>query len=303
MMRTLSVVIPHYGDPEPTLALVESLRRQRGAGDFEIVIADDCSPYPLPEGDGYRLVRRATNGGYGSACNAGAAIVTGDDILFLNSDLSIADDFIAGLRAAAEPWLPAVVGPRIIQDGRTVPVARRWPRAQHHVIEWLMPLARFHGRSSYERLAGTDLGAWRSRHAVVTDWVVGVAHLVPSDQFRAVGGFDEGFFMNCEEVDLHRRLYMECGVRAVYLPKVCASHAGGGSSDPAKRVGWVTDSRFAYAHKWRWDIRLGLGMMAATGINLVWNAARRLRGGEVEPLAEVRRQVAILRHAWMGRKR
>lgn len=303
MTRTLSIVIPHYGDPAPTLDLVSSLRHQEGAGDVEIIVADDCSPLPLPEGDGYRLVTRTANGGYGSACNSGAAVATGDDILFLNSDLSIAADFLARLRVAAEPWLPAVVSPGIIQNGQAVPVARRWPRAHHHVLEWLIVLARFHGWRKYERLAGTDVVAWDSDGPVLTDWVTGVAHLVPTEQFRAVGGFDERFFMNCEEVDLHRRLHLECRVPVVYLPQVSARHVGGGSSDPARRIGWVTDSRFRYAHKWGWDRRLLVGMTVATTINFAWNAIRRVAGRDAHPIEEFQRQVASVRHAWRGRAR
>lgn len=302
MTRSLSIVIPHFGDPQPTLTLVESLCQQRDAGDFEVIVVDDCSPRPLPEGSGYRLVHRSTNGGYGSACNSGAEVATGDDILFLNSDLSIDAGFVGELRAAAEPWLPAVVSPRIVQDGRTVPIARRWPKAQYHVIEWLVPLARFHGGAIYERLVGTDVEAWRSGIPAVTEWVAGVAHLVPVEQFKAVGGFDEGFFMNCEEVDLHRRLHLECGLPAVYLPQVSASHVGGGSSDPAKRIGWVMDSRFRYSRKWGWDGRLLLGMIAATGINWVWNFARGLLGRKVDAGAEWKFQIAAVLHGWAGRK-
>lgn len=302
MTRTLSIVIPHYGDSEPTLALLESLRHQCGAGDFEIIVADDCSPDPFPEGPGYQLVRRPDNGGYGSACNSGAARAVGEDILFLNSDLSIDAGFVGELRAAAEPWLPAVVSPKIVQDGRTVPLARRWPRTRYHVIEWLVPFARFHGGATYERLVGTDVEAWRSDSPAVTDWVAGVAHLVPAEQFRAVGGFDQRFFMNCEEVDLHRRLHLEYRVPIIYLPQVSASHIGGGSSDPEKRIGWVTDSRFRYARKWGWDCSLLVGMTAATCANWVWNSVRRIVGRKVDARAEWERQISAVRHGWAGRK-
>jgi GT2 family glycosyltransferase len=171
------------------------------------------------------------------------------------------------------------------------------------VLEWLVPLARFHGRQGYERLVGTDIAALHSEGPVLTDWVTGVAHLVPAEQFRAVGGFDEGFFMNCEEVDLHRRLHLECRVLVVHLPQVSARHVGGGSSDPARRIGWVTDSRFRYAHKWGWDRRLLVGMTAATGINLVWNVVRRAGGRDTHPVEEFRGQMAAVRHAWAGRTR
>ena len=40
MPEPLSVVIPHYGDPGPTLRLVELLQRQIGGHDIEIIVSD-----------------------------------------------------------------------------------------------------------------------------------------------------------------------------------------------------------------------------------------------------------------------
>ena len=77
-MNLLSVVIPHYGAPEPTLALVNQLTTQAGALQLEIIVSDDCSPDPFPRADAYKLVRRTENGGFGSALNSGAAVATGD---------------------------------------------------------------------------------------------------------------------------------------------------------------------------------------------------------------------------------
>ena len=70
----ISAVIPHYGDIGPTWGLVESLQRQQGVLNLQIIVADDASPVPFPSGEGYELVRREKNGGYGSACNSGAAL-------------------------------------------------------------------------------------------------------------------------------------------------------------------------------------------------------------------------------------
>ena len=65
------MVIPHFGDPAPTLALIEQLLGpdSSGAG----VVTDDASPTPFPEHE--RTGRRPTaeNGGFGANVNSGAA--------------------------------------------------------------------------------------------------------------------------------------------------------------------------------------------------------------------------------------
>src|SRR5690349_6662390 len=70
--RSLSVVVPHYGSPAPALALLRMLRAQEGDLDLQVIVVDDCSPEPFPERPGLHVVRRAVNGGFGSAVNAGA---------------------------------------------------------------------------------------------------------------------------------------------------------------------------------------------------------------------------------------
>ena len=82
----VSVVIPHYGDPAMTVALASRLL-QHGAGrPLEVIVADDASPSPCPDIPGARVVRRAVNGGFGSAVNDGARQARMDWLLVLNSD-------------------------------------------------------------------------------------------------------------------------------------------------------------------------------------------------------------------------
>lgn len=290
----ISVVIPHYGDAAPTLALVTQLLPQLG-GVHEIVVADDCSPTPFPATDGVRIVRRVSNGGFGAAVNSGAAAASGDLLLILNSDLDVRPTFVADLLAAASPWLPCVAGPRIVDPaGHVAPTARHFPTVGHQVVEWLTPLARWRDARVLHEAVGHDLTAVTADSATPTDWLVGAALLLPTTAFREVGGFDEQFHMNSEEVDLQRRL-RERGVPSVYLPTVTVTHEGGGSSDPAKRREWLVASRWCYAEKWGGVPALKAGLTAATAANLLWNLGRRALGRDTRPLATARYELSLIR--------
>ena len=289
----VTVVVPHHGDPTPTLATIGDLLGQATDCAVEVVVVDDCSPEPFPDVDGVTVVRRATNGGFGSAVNSGAALATQPLLLVLNSDVALTATFVDDLVAAAEPWMPAVVGPLLLDaEGRPSNSARHFPTVGHQTVEWLTPLARFRNRRVLHEAVGHDTRAVPGAILPV-DWVVGAALLLPTEAFRMVGGFDEGFFMNSEEIDLQRRL-REHGIPTVFVGTVPLTHVGGGSSDPAARRRWLVQSRLRYAGTWGGRRRLAASLTAATAVNAVVNTGRRLAGRDVDPVATAREELRLI---------
>ncbi|MFV0451002.1 MAG: glycosyltransferase family 2 protein [Propioniciclava sp.] len=288
----LSIVIPHFGDPAPTVALVESLRPQ--LADAEIIVVDDCSVTPFGDLTGAHVVRRTRNGGFGATCNSGAGVAQGAYLLFLNSDLEVGPTFVDDLVSAAAPYQPCVASPRMIDDsGATAATARAFPRTRHHVAAWLTPLARWRDTDAWHRAVGHDTATLRATSIAATDWLVGAALLIPRPDFEAVGGFDERFYMNSEEIDLQRRLRNR-GLPALWVPSVSVHHAGGGSSDATRRRAWLTASHLRYAEVWGNPSRLRVALTAATLANLAWNAGRRALGREVHPLQTARDELALI---------
>lgn len=288
---TVSVVVPHHGDPAPTLALVEQLLAQTHP--VQVVVADDASPVPFPTVDGVEVVRRATNGGFGANVNSGAAAATGDAMLVLNSDLDLEPTFVADMVAAARTHPHSVLAPRMVDEhGTEAWVGRDFPRTRHHAAAWLTPLARFRETTAWHRAVGHDVRAHSAEREV--DWVVGAAMWIPLEDFRAVGGFDERFFMNSEEVDLQRRL-RERGLRVVALRSPTVVHAGGGSSPSESRRRWLVEGHLLYADKWGSRRALQAALVAATGVNLTVNAARRAAGADVRPVEVARSEMSMIR--------
>lgn len=298
----VSVVIPFHGDPAPTVRLIEQLLGQRPAAPHEIIVADDASPVAFPSGEGWVVLRRTRNGGFGSAVNTGAAGATGELLLILNSDLTVGPGFVAEFVAAAAPWQPAVASPGLDEPGRPNAAARLWPRCRHHVAAWLAPLARLHENRRLGWLQGHDTRACAATTAVVTDWVVGAALLVPRGEFMAVGGFDEDFFMNSEEIDLQRRLQQR-QVRAVYLPTVRVGHVGGGSTERQSRRLWLVEGWMRYQRKWGRPRALRWALIAASYANYGWHRLRMLRGMDVDARATLAAELGVIRAAWQRASR
>ncbi len=291
-MHCISVIVPHYGDPEPTLSLLAALARQDGELELQLIVSDDLSPEPFPAVAGVEVVRRSVNGGFGSAVNSGVAAAKHPHVLVLNSDVRIGPRFVADLVEAAVPWQPALVSPRVLEvDGSDAWVGRRFPTVGQQVQEWLTPLVRFHERAAWHRAVGHDVAA--HGHTAVVDWVVGAAMLIPTDVFAEVGGFDERFHMNSEEVDLQRRLAL-LGVRSVVVSQPSLVHEGGGSTSADRRRRWVVSSRLRYSDKWGGRRRLQASLTLATAVNFAVNGVRRLAGRNMDPLAVARDELDLI---------
>ncbi len=290
-IQTVSAVVPHYGDPTPTLALLDQLADQTYP--VQVIVADDASPTPFPDREGVEVVRRQSNGGFGANVNSGASAATGDALLVLNSDLTVEPTFVADLVAAARHHPGAVLSPRVVDEhGQEAWTGRDFPRIRHQAAAWLTPLARWRHTSAWHRAVGHDVRAHSTEAEV--DWVVGAVMWIPLEEFRAVGGFDERFFMNSEEVDLQRRLRAR-GVPSIALRSPTVVHAGGGSSPSDSRRRWLVDGELSYAEKWGSKRALQVALASTTGANFVVNAARRAAGRDVRPVDIARSELAMIK--------
>lgn len=304
MTSRIGVVIPVHGEIEPVRRLLDSLigaSVPEADTPAQIVVVDDASPTPLDGAglpSGVELIRRERNGGFGAAVNTGLGALTTPYAVVLNSDLELPAHFLRDLITHAEPVQPAVVGCRNQSpDGASGYAARYFPTIRHQVIEWLVPLASLRDRDALHRAVGHDLAAERGRGMVPVDWVSGAMLLLPLEQVRAVGGFDEGYFMYTEEVDLQLRLARR-GVPRYLDADLVVTHVGGGSSGgEARRRRWLVGARMRYARKHGNVHLLRAGMTAASIVNLVWNTGRRLAGRAVDPLAVAREELWLIHRA------
>lgn len=301
-MPHLSVLIPFYGDPADTLNLIEQLRAQATGLSVEIVVSDDASPVPFPPVEGVNLVRRETNGGFGANVNTGVAATQGQWVLILNSDLTLPAHFLADmLEAAEEESLKAgqgvMLSPHITgHKGESQWVGRAFPQTRHHAWEWFTPAARFRSTPFWHSMVGHDLACTTGSRAE-PDWLMGACMMLRKEDFEAVGGMDERFFMNSEETDLQRRL-AAYGIKRIFRGDIVVEHVGGGSSGAsAQRRQWVLDSRFIYNAKWGEGRHLARALRGVTLANFLFNAIRAVRNRAVTPYATLREELAYIKKA------
>jgi hypothetical protein len=111
--------------------------------------------------------------------------------------------------------------------------------------------------------------------------------MVRRDLLEALGGFDEGFFMYCEDKDLCRRI-RAAGYDVRFEPEAVARHEGGASAPRASLLPVLAESRVRYARKHSGRVtaaaeRAGVGLGALTHM-VVSKGGRAARSGHASAL-------------------
>ncbi len=178
---------------------------------------------------GATLLRVGANLGYGGAMNRAIQSLPAsvDFVVICNPDVRLTAGSIGALvAAAASDVTVGSAGPRILnEDGTTYPSARSLPSLRTGVGHALFagvwptnPWTRSYHRDEADPDVGRDTG-----------WLSGSCVLVRRSAFDSLDGFDEGFFMYFEDVDLGYRL-IRAGWRNRFVPESRVVHTGGHST-------------------------------------------------------------------------
>jgi len=235
------------------------------------------------------VVRRRTNGGFALACNEGMSVGSARYVLFVNPDAVVSEQAVTTLAAAldSDPRLGAVA-PRIEHpDGSLAYSLRRYPRllstfAQALYLHRLFPRARW----------TTEIVKDRHRYEVAhtPEWVSGACLLARRSAMESVGGWDERFFLYCEDTDLCLRL-RRGGFPVGFEPRALVVHEEGMSSNPAVTLALLADAKRLYAETHEPPVR-AIGYRAGL---ILWEAIRVVftRGGRADRIGH-RRALALL---------
>jgi N-acetylglucosaminyl-diphospho-decaprenol L-rhamnosyltransferase len=223
----LLIVAVTYSPGEALRGFLDSLPAATSCP-VEVVLADNGSTDGAPEAAAARypnvsVLHTGGNIGYGAAANAGLAGRRRGWALVANPDIRLLPGAIDELLAVAARWpRAATVGPAIrTPDGDLYPSARDLPQLStgigHALFGWIWPSNPWTARYRREREEPTERPA---------GWLSGACFLVDLEAFWSVGGFDPGYFMYFEDVDLAFRLG-ERGWLNVYAPSAVVVHEGG----------------------------------------------------------------------------
>lgn len=237
----ISLSLVSHGQAELAAAVLSDLAGLDGAEGFEVILTCNL-PETLPFAArdfpfSLTVLQNANPKGFGANHNAAFTLARGEYFCVMNPDLRLPVNPFPGLidelrRSNAALAAPAVLNPA----GAVEDSVRRFPTPGG--------------------LLAKLLGRGDGRHAMTlgeapfaADWVGGMFMLFRADAFRAVGGFDEGFFLYYEDVDICARLW-KSGWRVLACPAAQVVHnARRASHRDVRYLSWHLASLARYLRK------------------------------------------------------
>jgi GT2 family glycosyltransferase len=222
----LAVVIGNYQGAAVLRDCLESLDSQT-LPPAERIVVDGASrddSVAIAEALGARVLRER-NGGLGYLYNRGAEAARSELVLAANNDVAFAPDCLERLAAALESAeLRFAADPRQLDWSGTRLVHGRTELRRGRLLRELVPGLRLDLTAPAEKI-------------VPTVSANGGAMLVRRSMLLALGGFDERFFLELEDLDLCWRAWLR-GWESVHVPDAVVRHRVGAVTGPAE-------------HRWR----------------------------------------------------
>ena len=171
-----------------------------------------------------RLLQGHGNIGFARGCNLGAGAAKGRWVLVLNPDAYLkpgcVEALIEGGKGCASP---CVVGARVLNtDGSEQRGARRGEVTPLTTLLSLTRLASLPGLRRYEIHRDCDTPPDRP---VAVSTISGSCFLMTRQDYQRLAGFDEGYFLHVEDIDLCWRA-RKAGGSVVFQPKAVVVHEG-----------------------------------------------------------------------------
>jgi GT2 family glycosyltransferase len=230
------VLIVAYECRDELAACLRSIDRAKGNLAIEVVVTDNASTDGTvellrTEFPDVRLVALPENVGFAQGVNRAAAVASGEYLLLLNPDTVVHDD--GGLErlvafARENPQYGLYGGRTLWPDGTLCP-GSVWgaPSLWSHACFAFLLSSAFKGSRVFDP---DSLGRWQRDSVRRVGVVTGCLLLVARDDWDALGGFDERFFMYGEDVDLSLRA-AQAGRPPVLVPTIEITHTVGVSSE------------------------------------------------------------------------
>ncbi len=250
----LTVVILNWNTRDDLRLCLSSIQAHPSSFSTEVIVADNASEdgsreLVAEEFPWARLVAHPVNLGFCAGNNRAVPEDPGRYVLFLNPDTKVTECALDLLLkfADANPDI-GIIGPKLLnQDGSLQYSCRRFPNLGAGFFR-NTPLGRLFPKNRFTQdYLMTD---WDHASVRDVDWVSGAALLIRREVLQKTGGFDEGFFMYCEDVDLCYRAH-ELGWRVVYYPDSVIYHLIGRSSDqvPTRATYYFHTSMYRFYKK------------------------------------------------------
>lgn len=188
--------------------------REHCRNPFEVILTLNVKeelPFDVEKpGFPIKVIHNEARKGFAANHNAAFHSARADYFCVLNPDIRLERDPFSSLIGHLSDPAIGVAGPLIVNSsGKTEDSARKFPTPASLL------------RKALSGARGLDYPIGEA--PVFPDWIAGMFMLFRSEVFRSIGGFDEGYFLYYEDVDLCWRLRRD-GHQVVLVPAARAVH-------------------------------------------------------------------------------
>jgi N-acetylglucosaminyl-diphospho-decaprenol L-rhamnosyltransferase len=215
-----AVVVTHGPEPE----LVRCLAALEPQVDELVVVAN-----PPPPAVQARLIVNERALGFAANANQGIAATSAPFVVVANPDTEPDEGAVATLRdfAGGRPRC-GIVGPRLLfPDGRPQSSRRRFPTVSGTLVR-RTPLRRMLASTQRAHYGLDDEPAG----PIEADWLLGAFVLLRREMLDELGGYDDGFRLYGEDIDLAYRA-AKAGWERWYVPEAVVRHGHAAVTDKA----------------------------------------------------------------------
>lgn len=224
VVSNIAVVVVTHESAATIAMCLKKLRRTTGLR--RVVVVDNASTDStctiiekiLPEDSRISLVRNKENLGFAAACNQGATALSQPWLVFLNPDAYVEPDTLTRMRDSAIAHAGAgLIGVDLVDEkGISDRAARRFDLS-------LISLLKHNGD-----LSMLYMGRDPDRKVQSVEACSGALMMLPATVFHHLGGFDDGFRLHVEDLDLCRRVRL-AGYEVLVDNSVKVVHVRGAS--------------------------------------------------------------------------
>ncbi len=248
----VSVSIVTYNSADVIGRLLSGLFEKTAGTDVAVFVVDngstDGTAALVREQYPQVTVIEQDNRGFGGGHNAVLSQLHSEYHAMINPDITLNEDVLSELAAYmdGDPTV-AITCPLIKnEDGTVQDVPRRNPNFRYVLSGKLQKYSRYFRKKRIEyTMSDADTSA-----PIDVEFCTGCFLFIRTDVFKTLGGFDERFFLYCEDADLTRRA-RRFG-KATCMPQAVATHAWERASYHNPKLFRIhLKSLWLYFRKWR----------------------------------------------------
>lgn len=223
----LSICIVNWNSSGQIKRCLESIYKNSGNFKLEIIVVDNASTddsvrmikSDFPE---VLLIENKENIGFGRANNLAIRKSNGEYILILNPDIIVIQPvFHEMILFLASNKHVGVVGCKLVNDNGKVQKSfnKYFPNCFLSLINIFLP-----GKV----IESLHIDPKKVNHSIQVAWIIGACMLFRREILLKLNGFDEQYYMFCEDIDVCYRLKL-MGMRTYYLGNLEMLHDHGAS--------------------------------------------------------------------------